>query len=381
MSVWDFFERRCSLTVDPAEWEKGCVEFERVGLTNVWKYQALPIDSDQILGPHQSFNATMRLALTHFAESSDRTMLHLEDDCQFGDLSYLEAALAELPSTWDLIYLGCNVQDPPPVRYSRYLWKLNGAWTTHCLAFSRRPIQFILDNQPPYSSEMLDHWLSSQLPNLNAFAISPMIATQRAHHSGLWGRWTDYDEVFRLSQERLDSNAHWITPSIIAVQYIRDSYVDPALDLEIRNLLCECFGEGLFRTQRYAAEMPAHRWLLRSGDGKLIGHIAAHEKAVFIEHEEVRILGVAEVCVHPDHRRGGKLRQMLAQVHEWATGKELVYSVLFGHFVMYASSGYMPAQNLWSASGDENYSEVMVKALRDEAWPHEKQVYLQGPRF
>lgn len=169
--------------------------------------------------------------------------------------------------------------------------------------------------------------------------------------------------------------------------YTRDADIDAALDLEIRDLLCTCFGEGLFRTQRYATEMPTHRWLLRADDGKLIGHVAAHEKAVFVAHEEVsmleevHVLGVAEACVHPDHRRGGKLRQMMTAVHEWTAGKDFTFSVLFGHWIMYASSGYMPALNLWNASGDENYSEVMVEVLGDDPWPHEKRVYLQGPRF
>lgn len=171
---------------------------------------------------------------------------------------------------------------------------------------------------------------------------------------------------------------------ITEVQYVRDSDVDTSLDLEIRNLLCECFGEGLFRTQRYASEMPAARWLLRSDDGKLIGHVAAHiNKAIMVEGEQWMrpIIGIAEACVHPDHRRGGKLRQMLAQVHEWAYHPRFEYSVLFGHWPIYASGGYMPALNLWTASGDEKYSEVMVKALGDEPWPHEKKVYLQGTRF
>lgn len=381
MSVWDFFQRRCSLTVDPGEWEKGCAEFARVGLENVIRYQALPIDNDQILGPHQSFSATMRSVLQDFWNSDAQTLLNLEDDCLFKDYSHLEEALSELPPSWDVCYLGCNVQDPPPVRYSKHLWKLNAAWTTHAVAFSRRPIQFILDNQPGFSEQLLDNWISGQLARMNAFVVSPMVAWQRPHWSGIWQKEVDYDEVFRESQRKLDSDAPWIAAPQVSIQYIRDSDVDAALDFEIRNLFCECFGEGLFRIQRYATEMPAHRWLVRSDDGKLIGHVAAHEKAVFIEHEEVRVLGIAEACVHPDHRRGGKLRQMMTAVHEWAIGKDFTYSVLFGHAIMYASSGYMPALNVWNASETENYSEVMVKALGDEPWPHEKKVYLQGPRF
>lgn len=382
MSVWSFFDRVTSLTVDPAEWEKGCAEFARVGLENVIRYQALPIDPEtECKGPHQSFNLTARKVLQDFADSDAKTLLFLEDDCTFREMGHLESALRELPSAWDLCYLGCNIQDPSPTRYSKHLWKLNAAWTTHAIGFSRRPIQFILDNQPAPSEQMLDNWISGQLVRMNAFVISPMICWQRPHWSGIWQQETNYDEVFTVSQQKLDSDAPWIAPAKITVQYILDSDVDAALDLEIRNLLCECFGEGLFRTQRYATEKPAHRWLVRADDGKLIGHVAAHKKTIIIDNWAIPILGIAEACVHPDHRRGGKLRQMMTAVHEWATDKDFAYSVLFGHAIMYASSGYMPALNLWNASETENYAEVMVKALGDAPWPHEKRVYLQGPRF
>ncbi len=109
MSVWDFFQRRCSLTVDPSEWEKGQAEFARVGLTEVIKYQALPIDNDQILGVHQSFNGTMRSALQDFYDSDAQTLLNMEDDCWFQPFDHLEAALSQLPADWDLAYLGANL--------------------------------------------------------------------------------------------------------------------------------------------------------------------------------------------------------------------------------------------------------------------------------
>lgn len=205
MSVWDFFQRRCSLTVDPVEWEKGQAEFERVGLTDVIKYQALPTDPEtEIKGVHQSFNATMRSVLQDFYDSDAQTLLNMEDDCIFRDHDHLLSAIAELPSDWDLLYLGANLitdlgPNAPPVRHSEHLFRVFSAWTSHCIGFSRRPIKFVLDNQPSFSVEMLDHWISSQLPNLNAYCIAPMIAYQRQHLSLIWNSEEDYTPIFERS--------------------------------------------------------------------------------------------------------------------------------------------------------------------------------------
>lgn len=199
---WSFFQRRVCLTTLPEEWEKAEQEFARVGLT-VQKFQSLPIDDDQILGPHQSFSGSVRQILTEFYNSEDRTLLHLEDDCEFKDLHHLEDALYELPYDWDIVYLGANVRDPNPRRFSRHLYRVTEAWTTHAIGFNRKVVPFILDNQPGLSEAMLDNWLGSQLHLLNAYVVSPMVAWQRPRFSTIWQRETDYNEVFVQSQNRL----------------------------------------------------------------------------------------------------------------------------------------------------------------------------------
>lgn len=209
MSVWDFFQRRCSLTVDPVEWEKGCAEFARVGLTDVIKYQALPIDPEtEIKGVHQSFNGTMRSVLQDFYDSDAQTLLNMEDDAWFQEFGHLESALSQLPENWDVLYLGANLltdlgPNKRPERYSENLFRIFSAWTSHAIGFSRRPIKFILDNQPSFSVEMLDHFLSRSLPNLNAYCVSPMVAFQRFHRSSIWGTMEDYNPIFLASQELL----------------------------------------------------------------------------------------------------------------------------------------------------------------------------------
>jgi len=199
---WDFFDHRVCLTVYDQEWVKGREEFDRVGMS-VARFDAI---AD--IGPHQSFNRTMRQVLQNFHDSRGQRLLHLEDDCVFRDLSHLETALSELPPDWDIVYLGANLVgwnngEPAPERFSEHLFRVKFAWTTHATGFNRKVVPFILDNQPGFSEQMLDNFIGSQLPNLNAYVVNPMVAWQRAHHSGIWGRWTDYDSVFEESQRRL----------------------------------------------------------------------------------------------------------------------------------------------------------------------------------
>src|ERR1041385_4695167 len=99
MNPWDLFERRVCLTLGP-DWSIACGEFERVGLEKVWRFDALPIDGDKILGPHQSCSGSMRQILQDFIVSEAQTLLLMEDDIQFKSTSHLETALSELPKDW-----------------------------------------------------------------------------------------------------------------------------------------------------------------------------------------------------------------------------------------------------------------------------------------
>jgi len=208
MSKWSFFDKRVCLTTHPEEWKLGQQEFDRVGLS-VEKFQSLPIDDDKILGPHQSFSGSVRQILTEFNESNAQTLLHVEDDCLFRDLWHLEYALHQLPEDWDVVYLGANLilweqeKPQPPTRYSSRLFRVYGAWTTHAVGFNKKVVPFLLENQPGLSERMFDNWMSSQLPNLNAYVVAPMVAYQRERFSSIWNRHDDYTPIFEESDRLL----------------------------------------------------------------------------------------------------------------------------------------------------------------------------------
>lgn len=200
---WSFFHRRVMLTNDAAEFALGQAECARVGL-EVERFQAV-----REIGPHQSFSHSERNILLDFLFSDAETLLHLEDDVVFRDLDHLPQALSELPNDWDILYLGANLllwndgNEPYPIYYTSNLFKVMAAWTTHAIAYHKRCVRRILEGQPSFDAQMWDNYLSTRLPELNAFIVAPMVAWQRPRHSTIWGRETDYNEVFEWSEARL----------------------------------------------------------------------------------------------------------------------------------------------------------------------------------
>lgn len=197
MNPFSLFTRRVCLTLGP-DWPLACEEFERVGLDHVWRFDALPD-----IGPHQSFNRSTRRILSDFAMSGSDTLLFLEDDVVFRDLGHLESALSELPADWDIVYLGANLLNGQPERYSEHLFRVKSAWTTHAIGYNKKVIPFLLDNQPDANAEMFDNALSRWLPDLQAFVVAPMVAYQRFHKSTIWQTTEDYTPHFEASDARL----------------------------------------------------------------------------------------------------------------------------------------------------------------------------------
>jgi predicted N-acetyltransferase YhbS len=167
------------------------------------------------------------------------------------------------------------------------------------------------------------------------------------------------------------------------IEYLPDDTIDEAMNQRIIDLLTTCFtgpNDIVFRTRRYFAEPYPNRWIIRDGD-RLAAHIGVHEKQVETGDEVLPVGGVAEVCVHPDHRGRGHVKRMLQVIHPWMQRRRFVYAVLFGNPQVYGSSGYMQQGNLWHHSdGQRKRLNVMVLPLGDRPWP-EGEVYLPGPTF
>lgn len=122
--------------------------------------------------------------------------------------------------------------------------------------------------------------------------------------------------------------------------YVYDPTVDDALDEALRRLLSCCFSVPVLRRQRFNYELPAHRWILFETDGDPFAHVAVHDKHIGTPDGDVRVGGVAEVCVHPSRRGQGHVRTLLESAHAWMRQQGMAFSILFGRPEVYGGSGY-----------------------------------------
>lgn len=185
-----YFDKICFLTqAERKDRLADCIaEMRRVGIT------AHPFYSIQAGQPYQSFCLSQKQMIKEFFESEGKTFLGLEDDVIFRNMTHLWEAMKELPDDWDIVYLGANVTDEKPERYSKHLRRIRSAWTTHAIGYNRKILKHILDNYKGWEENgMYDDWLSREvLPKFKCFVITPMIAWQRPVFSDLWGKNVSY---------------------------------------------------------------------------------------------------------------------------------------------------------------------------------------------
>lgn len=171
------------------------------------------------------------------------------------------------------------------------------------------------------------------------------------------------------------------------VSYIADADVDEVLDRELRDLLSTCFTKPqdiVFKERRYFRESPAHRWLIRDASGRLLAHLAAHDRRVESGALRARVGGIAEVCVHPD-ARGQRLASYLLEAAQSDLARRgYLFVALFGSRSVYAASGYTVPECVWIGPGEDGRwiaaSGIMVRPLAGNLWPT-GEVYLPGPAF
>lgn len=189
--MFDFFDTKICLNqksrVD--RWQQFEQEAARVRLKDVQQFYSIEASS-----AYESFCLSQRVLLESFIASDGKVLLALEDDVIFKDLSYFDEALTELPDNWDILYLGANVTDSRPHRISKHLFKIQSAWTTHAVAYSRKMAEEILRLYINWEqSGMYDDWLSRViLPVNNCYIIAPMVAWQRPVFSDIWGQNVEY---------------------------------------------------------------------------------------------------------------------------------------------------------------------------------------------
>jgi hypothetical protein len=208
----EYFDKICCLNQDtrPDRWEQVQAEFKRFDI-KAERFASIPADQ-----PNKSFCLSQYAMLKKFLQTDGQTLLALEDDVVFRNISFFDNAMKELPNNWHILYLGANITDGvfgikenPPQKISgtdRFV-RVSRAWTTHAIAYRRIIVEKIVRAYPVHTFEMYDNWLSeNMLFRCNAYLVNPMVAYQRPGKSDLWGGiQTDYTGAFEWGNKFMQS--------------------------------------------------------------------------------------------------------------------------------------------------------------------------------
>lgn len=103
----------------------------------------------------------------------------LEDDVKFlCNLSLIDMAKKQLPSDWDVLYLGASPKQPQE-RYSTNLFRLKNAHCLHAYVINNNNgcVDYILDNYDNIK-KIDDFFATAVQDEFNCFITYPMLATQ-----------------------------------------------------------------------------------------------------------------------------------------------------------------------------------------------------------
>lgn len=171
------------------------------------------------------------------------------------------------------------------------------------------------------------------------------------------------------------------------IQYRPDATITLDEDRQLRRLLFACFPhEPVFFTRRYIKRSPAHRWLVLTPWGEIVGHAAIHDKILGTGFGELTVGGIAEVCVSSQYRGRGLSKQLMDEMHAWLKARGIPFALLFGQPKVYAASGYVAidneirADNSLARHWNPFYAKPLIKRLGNAPWP-DGVIDLRGPTF
>lgn len=134
-------------------------------------------------------------------------LLVCEDDVIFIDdaLEIFNLSMSQLPSYWDILYLGANVKGRG-IRYSENLFRIpRSAHCTHAVLYNEQSRDVILKNFDPMTNKygIYDNWLFYEGQKImNCFICYPMIAYQRPCYSDMLSCVVDYNKDMEINAQK-----------------------------------------------------------------------------------------------------------------------------------------------------------------------------------
>lgn len=175
-------------------WEETLFELDKLDLREkTIRFSA--IDGYLIENKSRLLNGEYGLNLTHIKllkeaiKNNYDNVLIFEDDIEFmGNYEFIHSFLNQVPSDWDIIYLGGNhIQSP--IKVSHNIGLVVKTYTTHALIINSRVFKFLIDKLEEHSAQ-LDVIYTSL--DLKAYTFIPSLVTQRISFSDIQGGVVDY---------------------------------------------------------------------------------------------------------------------------------------------------------------------------------------------
>lgn len=171
-------------------------------ITQELDVQGIPFDRYSAvwnLNGNVGYNKSIRGIFEKYRQVDNLFMF--EDDCYF-ESKFDRSVLGELPSDYDGLWLGSNLQSEHKDKYSENLSILENGWNTHATLMSKAYREWCLEN---WDGELVfDEWVRvNALPVRKCFVLRPMIAFQRPSHSNITGGMADYTWAWDQAKSRL----------------------------------------------------------------------------------------------------------------------------------------------------------------------------------
>jgi len=187
-------------------WERCKEVLSKAGVKKVTHWVTQQDYEDKYRGYMKDFLNMLR----HF---QGEDLMFFEDDFEFteGWEETFEKAYQELPKTFDILYLGANLQEPV-TRAGAHLVRIYGAWLMHATLLSRKFIDDILLHYPPSNIRIIDEWYRKIAKTREFFMTFPMISYQRKDYSDFVGAYVFYDIFANKFYKRAYENFRDATP-------------------------------------------------------------------------------------------------------------------------------------------------------------------------
>jgi hypothetical protein len=173
--------------------------------------QPFPFEVEQVPGViHQ--NGSIGCIMAHqkaMRQFDEGLNLLMEDDCKLIEpWSTVEKAIEQLPTDWDILYLGAMLHTPLK-RYSHNLYHLQSGWGNHGIIYNGRKVADLITSVDPTlinsTYRNIDTWMVyNVLPFYKCYIVYPLVAIQAPGYSDITKRQRDYkmiEHYTRYTQE------------------------------------------------------------------------------------------------------------------------------------------------------------------------------------